>query len=80
MEVAEKAPVQDKTLVPTENLKKLHDNLSKREGFNVPLEQFEKDMQDESNLKRLHDNLAKQQVDVLSIHFSQLDEETVKQN
>jgi len=61
MEETVKAPIQDKTLVPTENLKKLHDNLSKREGFNIPLEQFEKDMQDESNLKRLHDNLAKQQ-------------------
>ena len=60
MEVTEKAPIQDKTLMPTENLKKLHDNLAKRDGFNVPYEQFEKDMQADGNLKRLHDNLSKQ--------------------
>lgn len=60
MEVTGKAPVQEKSLTPTENLKKLHDNLSKREGFNVPYEQFESDMQDENKLKTLHSNLSKQ--------------------
>jgi hypothetical protein len=43
----------------TSNLQRLHENLSKLDGFNVPLDQFESDMQDENNLKRLHENLSK---------------------
>lgn len=40
------------------NLQRLHENLSKKDGFNVPFDQFESDMQDENNLKRLHGNLS----------------------
>lgn len=42
-----------------DNLKRLHDNLTaKWDGFKVPYEQFEKDMQNEENVKKLHSNLA----------------------
>ena len=41
-------------------LEKLHENLSRRKGFNVPLEQFKLDMQNETNLKKLHLNLNKE--------------------
>ncbi len=44
---------------PESNLQRLHDNLSKKDGFNVPFDQFKADMQDENNLKRLHENLSK---------------------
>ena len=45
-------------LTPTENLKRLHDNLSKKDGFSVPYDVFEKDMQDEAKLQKLHQNLT----------------------
>lgn len=51
---------EKKNLVPTQNLKTLYDNLSKREGFNVPYDRFELDMQNEDNLKTLHGNLSKE--------------------
>jgi hypothetical protein len=43
-----------------DNLKRLHGSLSKKDGFTVPLEQFENDMQDEGNRKRLWENLSKE--------------------
>ena len=51
---------EKKNLVPTQNLKTLYNNLSKREGFNVPYDRFELDMQNEDNLKTLHGNLSKE--------------------
>jgi hypothetical protein len=45
--------------MPNENLTRLHKNLSEKwEGFNVPLEQFEKDMQDDEKRLKLHKNLS----------------------
>jgi len=40
-------------------LKRLHEKLSKKDGFTVSFDQFKADMQEESNLKRLHENLSK---------------------
>ena len=46
-------------MADNDNLKKLHANLSQKwEGFAVPYETFEKDMQNEDNLKKLHTNLS----------------------
>ncbi|HAX94828.1 MAG TPA: hypothetical protein DCY25_13005, partial [Bacteroidales bacterium] len=42
----------------TDNLRRLHSNLAKKDGFNVPFEQFATDMQDETKFKRLYDNLT----------------------
>ncbi len=50
---------QATTLTPTENFKKLHENLMKKDGFNVPYDRFLTDMQNEDNLQRLYDNLSK---------------------
>ncbi|WP_321995360.1 JAB domain-containing protein [Draconibacterium orientale] len=49
--------IEKSTLQPTANLKKLHSNLMKKDGFEVPYDQFVTDMQDENNLKKLHYNL-----------------------
>lgn len=49
----------DQTAVQPGNLERLHGNLSKKDGFTVPLDQFKLDMQDENNLKKLHGNLSK---------------------
>ena len=43
----------------TDKLERLHGNLMQKDGFNIPLEQFASDMQNEDKLKKLHANLAK---------------------
>jgi len=45
--------------MPQDNLSKLHKNLSEKwEGFNVPIDQFKSDMQNEENINKLHSSLT----------------------
>ncbi len=51
--------LEKNVLQPTADLKKLHSNLMKKDGFEVPYDEFANDMQNENNLRRLHSNLMK---------------------
>lgn len=59
--------------VPNENFKRLYENLAKKDGFNVPFEQFEKDMQNEDNFRRLHENLSKK--DGFNVPYDQFEKD-----
>jgi hypothetical protein len=58
---ANQGVVQNDVPTPTENLKKLYNNISGTNGFNVPYDQFQSDMQNEDNLRKLHGNLLKRE-------------------
>jgi hypothetical protein len=57
----------------TARLKRLHENLMKKDGFTVPYEQFEKDMRDEAKFRKLHESLTKK--DGFNVPYEQFEKD-----